>query len=134
MFAVRGVSDTQIDVNTPSDFATLIGRVDTAWDLFEGAIGLSAGVTSYQKIGDVHVKDYGDGFVRMWGVAASVNSIVLPVEVRDIAECDIHVTTRGTSERHIHPRIDTSTNTLLGLVRIGNTGASFGWSVYGEKS
>jgi len=89
---------------------------------------------TYEKIGDVHIKDDGDGFVRMWGAAANVDSVSLPVEVLNISECEVHITTKESVERHIQPRINASTGTTLELFRSGNTAASFNWSVYGQKA
>jgi len=95
--------------------------------------------STYSKVGDVHVEE-GATLVRMWGSTAGVATITLPVEVADISECEIHITTEGTSARHIQPNMATSNGTTLGVngttlgvVRIGGTGATFFWSVYGVK-
>ena len=89
--------------------------------------------STYSKVGDVHVEE-GAVTVRMWGRATSVDTITLPVEVADISECEIHITTEGSTERHILPDLETSNGTTLDVARVGNTGATFFWSVYGVKS
>ena len=126
------VGDGQADVMAGSDLLTLIADVaNENWVILTGGQGGAPGIGTFQKIGDVNVRDDGEGFVRMWGVAASVNNIALPVEMRDIADCDIQISVKGTTERHV--LVADSTNTQLNVVRIGGTGASFHWSVYGEK-
>jgi len=88
-----------------------------------------------QAIDGVNVVDEGNGFVRMWGNASGVNSVTLPVEVADIADCEVHVTTRSLNiDRHIQPNIAASNGTTLVLTRISSTQAQFGWSVYGRKA
>ena len=94
---------------------------------------LPAGAT-YALNGDVHTYETPDGFVRMWGVAAGVNNITLPVEVKDINDCDINTKVQGTTQRHVQPHLANSTGTSLAVVRIGGTSASFGWSVFGERA
>ena len=89
--------------------------------------------STYSKVGDVHVEE-GAVLVRMWGSTASVNTIALPVEVADISECEIHITTEGTAARYIQPNMATSNGTTLGVARIGGTGATFFWSVNGVKA